>query len=215
MQYLSLTNKQQNFFETIIDHVEEYERWPSIQELMDALGLSSPNSVTQLYKSLIDKHYITKNGWGDYDFHPIQKYRIQDRHTDEEQGIPIVGLITAGGLQEAVQEDLGRVTLQSLLPNYDNMKAVVVSGESMKQVGISNGDIVLLARTEIFDGEIGAVRYRGETSLKRIYRTPTGMKLVPENEDYEPIMFYPGEVGEVQIIGKYVGHINENGLHKV
>lgn len=214
MEYPSLTDKQQDFFNTIVEHVEEYERWPSMQELMDALGLNSANSVTQHYKALIDKHYIVKTGWGDYDFHPIQKYRIQDRHTDEEQGIPIVGLITAGGLQEAVEEDLGRVTLQSLLPNYENMKAVVVSGQSMKGVGISNGDIVLLARTEIFDGEIGAVRYRGETSLKRIYRTPTGMKLVPENEEYEPIVLYPGDFEEVQIIGKYVGHINEKGLHK-
>jgi SOS regulatory protein LexA len=214
MQYPSLTDKQQDLFDSIVEHVKDNDRWPTMQELIDGLGLSSPNSVTQLYKTLIDKHYIVKNGWGDYDFHPIQKYRLQDRQTDEEQGIPIVGLITAGGLQEAVEEDLGRITLQSLLPNYENMKAVVVSGQSMKDVGVKDGDIVLLARTNIFDGEIGAVRYRGETSLKRIYRTPTGMKLVPENKEYEPIMIYPGDFEDVQIIGKYVGHINEKGLQK-
>jgi len=214
MQYPSLTDKQQNLFDSIVEHVKDNDRWPTMHELMDGLGLSSPNSITQLYKSLIDKHYIVKTGWGDYDFHPIQKYRLQDQHTDEEQGVPIVGLITAGGMQEAVEEDLGRVTLESLLPNYENMKAVVVSGQSMQEVGIDDGDIVLLARTEIFDGEIGAVRYRGETSLKRIYRTPTGIKLVPENEEYEPIVLYPGDLEEVQIIGKYVGHINEKGLHK-
>jgi len=214
MKYPSLTDKQQDLFNSIVKHVKDNDRWPTMQQLMDGLGLSSPNSVTQLYKTLIDKHYIVKSGWGDYDFHPIQKYRLQDRQTDEEQGVPIVGLITAGGLQEAVEEDLGRVTLQSLLPNYENMKAVVVSGQSMKDVGVNDGDIVLLARTEIFDGEIGAVRYRGDTSLKRIYRTPTGMKLVPENEAYEPITIHPGDFEEVQIIGKYVGHINEKGLHK-
>ena len=214
MQYPSLTSKQRDLFDAIVEHVAEHERWPTMQQLMDVLGLSSPNSVTQLYKALIDKHYIVKSGWGDYDFHPIQKYQLQDRQSDEQQGIPIVGLITAGGLQEAVEEDLGRITLQSLLPNYEHMKAVVVSGQSMKDVGIGSGDIVLLARSEIFDGEIGAVRYRGETSLKRIYRTPTGMKLVPENKQYEPIMIRPGEFEEVQVIGKYVGHINEKGLHK-
>jgi SOS regulatory protein LexA len=214
MQYPSLTDKQQDLFDSIVEHVKDNDRWPTMQELMDGLGLSSPNSVTQLYKTLIDKHYIVKTGWGDYDFHPVQKFKLEDAQTDEQYGVPIVGLITAGGLQEAVEEDLGRVTLQSLLPNYENMKAVVVSGQSMKNAGVNEGDIVLLARTEIFDGEIGAVRYRGETSLKRIYRTPTGMKLVPENEDYEPITIYPGDFEEVQIIGKYVGHINEKGLHK-
>lgn len=215
MQYPSLTDKQQDLFDQIVEHVKSHDRWPTMQELMDVLGLSSPNSVTQLYKSLIDKHYIIKSGWGEYDFHPVQKYRLRDARSDEEQGVPIVGLITAGGLQEAVEEDLGRVTLQSLLPNYENMKAVVVSGQSMQEAGINDGDIVLLARTELFDGDIGAVRYRGETSLKRIYRTPNGMKLVPENKAYEPIILYPGDMEEVHIIGKYVGHINEKGLHKV
>ncbi len=215
MNYPSLTDKQQDLFDQIVEHVKIHERWPTMQELMDALGLSSPNSISQLYRSLIDKHYIVKSGWGDYDFHPVQKYKLQDARTDEQYGVPIVGLITAGGLQEAVEEDLGRVTLQSLLPNYENMKAVVVSGQSMQEAGINDGDIVLLARTELFDGDIGAVRYRGETSLKRIYRTPNGMKLVPENEVYEPIILYPGDMEEVQIIGKYVGHINEKGLHKV
>lgn len=215
MEYPSLTTKQQQFFEALVDYVTEREQWPTMQELMDELGFSSTRSVSQLYEALIDKHYIVKAGWGEYDFHPVQKFRIESEQVDEAYGVPIVGLITAGGLQEAVEEDLGRVTLKSILPNYQNMKAVVVSGRSMKGAGINDGDIVLLARTELFDGDIGAVRYRGETSLKRIYRTPNGMKLVPENEEYGPIHIRPGEFEEVQIIGKYVGHINEKGLHKV
>ncbi|HYW34077.1 MAG TPA: S24 family peptidase [Balneolaceae bacterium] len=215
MKYPSLTKKQQAFFDAIVDYVKHEESWPTMQELMDQFGFKSARSVSQLYEALIDKHYIVKTGWGDYDFHPIQKFQLQEETENDANGIPIVGLITAGGLQEAVEEDLGRVTLKSILPNYENMKAVVVSGQSMKEAGINNGDIVLLAKTDIFDGDIGAVRYRGETSLKRIYRTPTGMKLVPENEEFEPITITPGEFEEVQIIGKYVGHINEKGLHKV
>lgn len=216
MEYPSLTDKQQALFDTIVDYVREYDRWPSIPQLMDELDFKSPNSVTQLYEALIDKHYIVKTGWGSYDFHPVQKFNLgREEISEEEEGIPIVGLITAGGLQEAVEEDLGRVTLRSILPNYEKMRAVVVSGRSMKDAGIEDGDIVLLARTEIFDGDIGAVRYRGETSLKRIYRTHGGLKLFPANEEYDPITIEPGDFEEVHIIGKYVGHINERGLHKV
>jgi SOS regulatory protein LexA len=214
MNRFSLTDKQQTLFDAIVDYVKTNGRWPTIQELMGILGVRSPNSITQLYKALIEKHYLVKTGWGDYGFHPIQKFKLEDSGGDGEYGVPIVGLITAGGLQEAVEEDLGRVTLQSLLPNYQNMKAVVVSGESMQEAGITNGDIVLLAKTDMFDGDIGAVRYRGETSLKRIYHTPTGMKLVPANEAYESITIHPGDFEEVHIIGKYVGHINGKGLHK-
>ncbi|SMO78783.1 LexA family protein [Fodinibius sediminis] len=215
MEYPSLTTKQQDFFNFLVEYAREYDQWPSHQELMDAFGFKSPRSVTQLYEALIKKHYLVKAEWGEYDFHPVQKFNLLEDEDSEEYGIPIVGLITAGGMQEAVEEDLGRVTLKSILPNYRKMKAVVVSGQSMKEAGINNGDIVLLAQTDIFDGDIGAVRYRGETSLKRIYSTPTGMKLKPANEDFEPIMIEPGEFEEVNIIGKYVGHINEKGLHKV
>lgn len=215
MKYPSLTAKQNDFFDFLVKYVREYEQWPSHQELMDEFGFKSPRSITQLYEALIKKNYLVKTDWGEYDFHPVQKFNLNEEEDREEQGIPIVGLITAGGMQEAVEEDLGRVTLKSILPNYEKMKAVVVSGESMRGAGIKDGDIVLLAQTDMFDGDIGAVRYRGETSLKRIYSTPNGMKLQPANKDYEPIYIEPGEFEEVHIIGKYVGHINEKGLHKV
>lgn len=215
MNYPTLTDKQQDFFDFLVKYAREFEQWPSHQELMDEFGFKSPRSITQLYEALIKKNYLVKADWGEYDFHPVQKFNLNEGEDREEQGIPIVGLITAGGMQEAVEEDLGRVTLKSILPNYEKMKAVVVSGESMRGAGIKDGDIVLLAQTDMFDGDIGAVRYRGETSLKRIYSTPNGMKLKPANKDYEPIFIEPGEFEEVHIIGKYVGHINEKGLHKV
>ncbi|GAA5522610.1 repressor LexA [Aliifodinibius salicampi] len=215
MEYPKLTNKQNDFFNFLVRYVREFEQWPSHQDLMDEFGFKSPRSITQLYEALIKKNHLVKADWGEYDFHPVQKFNLSENEEDEEYGIPIVGLITAGGMQEAVEEDLGRVTLKSILPNYDKMKAVVVSGQSMRGAGINNGDIVLLAQTDIFDGDIGAVRYRGETSLKRIYSTPNGMRLKPANEDFEPITIEPGEFEEVNIIGKYVGHINDKGLHKV
>lgn len=59
MQYPSLTEKQQDLFDRIVEQVKMHDRWPTMQELMDGLGLSSPNSISQLYKSLIDKHYTT------------------------------------------------------------------------------------------------------------------------------------------------------------
>ena len=213
----SLTDKQQQLFDTIVEYVRDHDQWPPIPYLADELGYKSPNSITQLYESLIKKGYIVKTGWGSYSFHPVQQFRVeQDRSAgaETEEGIPIVGYITAGGMQEAVEDEMGKVTLRSILPNYQKVRAVVVSGDSMKEAGINNGDIVLLARTDLFDGDIGAIRYRGETTLKRVYHSYNRIKLYPANEEYEPIIIEPGEFEEVQIIGKYVGHINEHGLHK-
>ena len=62
---------------------------------------------------------------------------------------------------------LGEITLETLFPNIDSLFALRVSGMSMKNAGIYDGDFVLLMDSDVKDGDIGAVLYNGETSLKR------------------------------------------------
>lgn len=84
----------------------------------------------------------------------------------------------------------------------------------MKNAGIYDGDFVLLMDDDIRDGDIGAVMYNGETSLKRIYYGPGGLRLEPANEEYSNIHVEPDIFEEVKIIGKYVGHVNKTGIYK-
>lgn len=210
MDHRQLTKKQLEFFHYIRDYRSSNGIWPTYREIADALDFRSPNSVTQNIKSLVKKGYLVRKGDQEYDM-PSHLLEEVDR---EAAGIPIRGVIAAGYLQEAVEANLGRITLETLFPGIETMFALRVSGMSMKDAGIYDGDFVLLADDDLRDGDIGAVLYNGETSLKKVFFDRNGLRLEPANDQYRNIRIEPDIFEEVRILGKYVGHVNRTGLHK-
>jgi SOS regulatory protein LexA len=195
MDNAHLTRKQHEFFTFIVDYKKENEVWPTYREIADHFGYASPNSVTQNIQALLKKGYLVKRNDEEYDL-PAEKKSLLGE-TEEQEGIPVRGLIAAGYLQEA-----------------DDLFALRVSGFSMKDVGIYDGDFVLLMDTDVKNGDIGAVLYDGETSLKKIYWDDNGLRLEPANEDYDDIFIEPDVFEEVRIIGKYIGHVNRQGFQR-
>ncbi len=218
MDNAQLTSKQKKFFDYILTYKKENDIWPTYREIADRFGFRSPNSVTQNLQSLVKKGVLVKGEDSEYELHPRYERKRQtvSQHTEEPMygGIPIRGIITAGYLQEAVESSLGTITLQHLFPNLSKLFALRISGQSMKNEGIYDGDFVLLVDEDIRDGDIGAVMYNGETSLKRIYYGANGLNLQPANEEYENIRIEPGIFEEVRVIGKYIGHVNKTGIYK-
>jgi SOS regulatory protein LexA len=218
MDNVQLTSKQKKFLDYIITYREENEIWPTYREIADTFNFRSPNSVTQNLQSLLKKGYLVKTDDSEYELHNrYLKKKKQSVYLPEEPtygGIPIRGIISAGYLQEAVEANLGSITLQHLFPNLNRIFALRISGQSMRNTGIFDGDFVLLMDDDIKDGDIGAVMYNGETSLKRIYYGPDGLRLEPANEEFRDIHVEPDIFEEVKIIGKYVGHVNKTGIYK-
>ncbi len=213
MDSAQLTRKQKEFFHFITAYKKEHDVWPTYREIADYFGYKSPNSVTQNIQALLKKGYLVKKNDEEYDLPPQKKQEFMG--DDDALGIPVRGLIAAGFLQEAVEADLGRITMETLFPKLDRLFALRVSGMSMKNAGILDGDFVLLMDTDIKDGDIGAVLYNGETSLKKIFLNQDGLRLEPANEEYDDIVIEPDVFEEVRIIGKYVGHVNRSGFQKV
>ncbi len=200
-----LPRRQQEFADYVRTYMEENNgKWPTYREIQDAHGWKSPNSVSQKIRALIKKGVLVKDRVG---------YRFTD-DKPQEPGIPIKGVIEAGQLQEAVEADLGTVTLDMVFPELHRMFALRVSGQSMAGVDINSGDYVLLVDEDIPDGGIGAVLYNGETSLKRIYMDDNGLRLEPANPEYDNIIIEPDIFEEVTVLGRYIGHINKAGVHK-
>lgn len=219
MDNVQLTSKQKKFLDYIITYRDENEIWPTYREIADQFGFKSPNSVTQNLQSLLKKGYLVKTDDNEYELHNryLKKKSVKIDSQLEEPlygGIPIRGIISAGYLQEAVESNLGNITLKHLFPNLHKLFALRVSGQSMRDANINDGDFVLLVDDDIRDGDIGAVMYDGQTSLKRIYYGPNGLRLEPANEEYRDIHIEPDIFEEVRIIGKYVGHVNRNGIYK-
>ncbi len=213
MDNAHLTRKQHDFFNYIVEYKKEHDVWPTYREIAEHFDYRSPNSVTQNIQALLKKGFLIKRNDEEYDL-PTEKKKSLLEDYDDQNGIPIRGLIAAGYLQEAVEADLGKITLSSLFPNLDQLFALRVSGFSMKDVDIYDGDLVVLMDTDVKNGDIGAVLYNGETSLKKIFWDNNGLRLEAANKDYDDIIVEPDVFEEVRIIGKYIGHINRQGFQR-
>lgn len=213
MDNAHLTKKQQEFFNFIVEYKKEHDVWPTYREIAEYFDYKSPNSVTQNIQALLKKGYLIKRNDEEYDLPSEKKKNLLD-DSDDQEGIPIRGLIAAGYLQEAVEANLGKITLASLFPNLEDLFALRVSGFSMKDVDIFDGDLVVLMDTDVKNGDIGAVLYNGETSLKKIFWDENGLRLEAANKDYNDIIVEPDVFEEVRIIGKYIGHINRKGFQR-
>lgn len=220
MDNAQLTRKQRDFLDYIVDYRKDNDVWPTYREIADKFDFKSPNSVTQNIKSLMKKGYLRKSNDEEYELGPqANRYLSGEDYLEDDDteltygGIPIRGIITAGYLQEAVEANLGTINLSMLFPNLNRMYALRVSGMSMRDAGISDGDFVLLCDDDVMNGDIGAVLYNGETSLKRVYYDKNGLRLEPANDSYSAIHVEPDVFEEVRIIGKYVGHVNKSGIY--
>jgi repressor LexA len=202
-----LTPKQEEFLGYISDYARDRGVWPTYREISEHFDFRSPNSVTQNLQALYRKGFLLRDESG---FHLISK----DQEHAAGVGIPIQGVIAAGRLQEAIEENLGSITLEMLFPQMDRMFAIRVSGSSMIGAEIHDGDYVLLMDDDIPNGGIGAILYDGETSLKRVFYDELGLRLEPANDEYQDILIRPDVFEEVRVLGRYVGHVNKSGIYR-
>ncbi len=117
--------------------------------------------------------------------------------------IPLMGLIAAGGPIEVIREPKAIEVPLSMLSSGVNFYALKVTGRSMIEEGISDGDIVIVREQSTVDDGEKAVAYmpdRNEVTLKKIYKEKDRIKLVPANKYMKP--FYETNV---EIQGKVVG----------
>ncbi len=208
----SLTKKQQQFYDSLVSFFRKHLRLPSHREAAEINGFKSANSSVQYHQALAEKGYLRKDSAEHYTFRsPLD---VWPGNENTGSSIPILGEIAAGSMQEAIESDLGELTFNHLFPQTDNIFALRVKGMSMKELNITDGDFVLLSNTELRNGDVGAVLYNGETTLKKIQKEKDRLRLKPANPDFDDIIIEPDESEEVRILGKYVGHLNEQGLFK-
>ncbi|MGM0545406.1 MAG: LexA family protein [Bacteroidota bacterium] len=203
----SLTDKQQKLWEYILSHYEDYQQFPSYEDMQNEFGYSSSNSIYQHLQSLTKKHYLSNIQRGQYEIHPSKRNQLSGFFP----GIPVKGRIAAGAMHEAISENLGHLPVEIHPEQSDHYFALIVDGESMIDADIRDGDYIIIDPREPADGEIGAICYRGETTLKTIRRKNDGITLQPENPSYEPIDITPDEWEQVTVYGTYVGKAWKKG----
>jgi repressor LexA len=155
----------------------------------------------QQLKALEKKNYRKKSGGGNYDINPTKRSQLKGLFPS----MPVKSRIAAGGMHEPISENLGHLPVELHPEKSDHYFALIVDGESMIDADIRDGDYIIIDPREPRDGEIGAILYDGETTLKTIRKKSNGILLQPENPAYEPIHISPGEWEQVTVFGTFVG----------
>ena len=171
-----LTKRQKLVYEFIRDKIRHRGYGPTVREIGDHFKIRSPNGVMCHLKALEKKGLITR-----------EKNRSRAIQLAEEPGLPLYGMIAAGVLHEAVEQQ-ERIDFTDIF-NKDNLFVLKVNGDSMIEDAIADGDHVIVReqRTARKGQIVVAVTDEGEATLKRWYPETNRIRLEPANSTMKPI----------------------------
>lgn len=190
--------KQLEVYEFIKKHILEKGYPPSVREICKGVGLSSTSTVHGHLSKLEKNGLIRRDSTKPRTIEILKDSPIKKEMID----VPILGKVTAGNPILAVEniEDTFPIAL-SFMPSNKDLFMLNVSGESMIEAGILDGDLVIVEKTSSAqNGDIVVALIENEATVKRFYREKRYIRLQPENKLMEPII-----VNDCAIIGKVIG----------
>ena len=197
-----LTNQQEKMLDKIKLYIVKHGYSPTVRELCQEMNLSSTATVQVHLNNLEKKGYIRKEESKNRTIEILvdNEYEIKNKLITE---VPLLGKITAGNPIEAIERPDEYFSLPSyLIPKNKEVFTLLVSGESMINAGILDGDIVIVERKNTANnGEIVvAMTDENEVTLKTFYKEKDHFRLQPENDTMEPFI-----MNNVTILGKAIG----------
>lgn len=197
-----ITDRQRQILDLILETVNRRGYPPSVREIGDAVGLSSPSTVHSHLSSLVNQGYLRRDPTKPRAIEVVHNGRDGDLRRAPVRDVPLVGRIAAGSPILA-EEDIEEIfPLPTELVGNDPVFMLRVSGDSMIEVGIFDGDLVVIRRQpDANDGDLVAALIDGEeATVKRLRRESGQIVLMPENRSYEPMVYEDG----VEILGRVV-----------
>ena len=197
-----LTKRQEDVLVFVKKYMASHGYPPSIREICKGVNLSSPATVHAHIKNLEKLGYLKNES---NKFRTIELLVDNEyAQTDEEVvKVPLLGKITAGNPIEAIENPGEFINLPAeLIPAKETIFTLKVSGESMINAGILDGDIVIIQRQKVArNGQIVcAMTMENEVTLKTFYKEKDHIRLQPENDNMEPFIF-----DNVEILGIAIG----------
>ena len=197
-----LTVKQNYILQALKKLIAKNGYPPTVREIGEETHLSSPATIHTHLKKLEEKGYIKKDDKKNRRIEilvPNEYLEKQEKIID----VPLLGKVTAGTPIEAIETPEEYFSLPSnLLTTKNEVFTLKVSGESMINVGIYDGDILIVERKNTAtNGEtVVAMNENNEATVKTFYKENGYFRLQPENDTMEPII-----LKEVTILGKVIG----------
>lgn len=196
-----LTTRQREVLDYIGTKVRERGYPPSVREIGDALGLSSPSTVHSHLSTLVRLGYLRRDPSKPRAIEVVDQSETGLPHSPTRD-VPLVGAIAAGSPILADEQIEDVFSLPETLVGQGRVFMLSVKGDSMIDAGILDGDFVVVRQQATADnGEIVAALVDGEeATVKRLEKRSDTVVLHPENASMEPMVFESG----VQILGKVV-----------
>ena len=198
-----LTFKQKKLLDFLVDYYNENNVYPTFDEMRDFLKIKSKSGIHKLLSSLEEKGYVNRLP------HKARALSINSSVNENEKNLPFLGRIAAGNPIEAITGGFEQISVPNyLINNKDEHFSLEVSGDSMVDAGIFDGDLVIIRKTEAANsGDIVvALIDQNEVTLKRFRSFKNSIALEPANKNYKIRLF--GE-DRVKIQGKLVGLIRK------
>ncbi len=195
-----LTDAKRTIFEYIAAKQAENGYPPTVREICEGVGLASPASVHRYLRLLADDGLIL------YDSNKKRSYRVCIQENRKQSAVPLLGKVAAGLPILAHENTEDAFPIPDLLRHGigENAFMLRVDGESMKNAGICDKDVIVVEQNAYpNDGDIVVARIDGEeVTVKRFFQKGKEIELRPENEAFSPMFFAPERV---EILGSVTG----------
>lgn len=203
-----LYNQEKRVLEAVIQYMSRFGYAPTLREVGEILGLSSPATIHEHIQTLVLKGFLIKQeGKRGFDLSPALKKREID-NVESTIDLPLYGFIAAGSPIEPHPDTTATFKVPLSMINAGKQGyALQVKGDSMKDDGILDGDYVVVEYTQVAkDGDIvvALLQETGLATLKRFYRGNDIIILKPANSQMQPIY-----AKNVKIQGKVVGLVRK------
>lgn len=199
---VTLYKRQRQIVDFIAQYIQKHGYSPTLQEIADAIGVSSLATVHEHLQALIKKKVIKKHEGAVRGIELLNKNIGQEKNIVE---LPIKGYIAAGQPIEPYEENDAQLKVSpSMISGKKKAFVLQVNGDSMIEDGIFDGDYVVCEESEnANNGDIVvALLENGLATLKRFFKEKTRIRLEPANADMSPIY-----ATRVKIQGRVVGII--------
>ncbi|MEY0232400.1 transcriptional repressor LexA [Providencia manganoxydans] len=179
----ALTARQQQVYDLVRDHISQTGMPPTRAEIAASLGFRSPNAAEEHLKALARKGVIEIVSGAS------RGIRLLLEEENDTQGLPLIGRVAAGEpllAQEHIESHY-QVDPALFKPHADFL--LRVNGMSMKDIGIMDGDLLAVHKTQdVHNGQVVVARIEDEVTVKRFKQQGNRVELIAENAEFAPII---------------------------
>ena len=181
-----LTIKQKDLLDFINLYYKDNDVFPTYEEMKHALNIKSKSSIHKLISSIEERGFIERIP------HKARAIQFKDKNTQNQKKLPFLGRIAAGNPIEAIANSFEHISVPDyLVKNNNEHYTLEVIGDSMKDEGILNGDIVVIKKINTANtGQIVvALIDENEVTLKKYRSYKNSVALEPANKNYKTRIF--------------------------